>query len=407
MADKKTVAVFFGGNSVEHDVSVLTGLHAIEAIDATSYQVLPIYIAPQGGWFSGASLLKRKNYPLKLNQANELIKLTPLFTSSNDRERQGKLLFAQEQAKGLFKRKPISIEADIALPALHGGVGENGSLQGLFETYQVPYIGCEVLSSALCMDKVMAKQCFQMFSLPAVPGISIEQPSESYLIGEDILAKKLAGLEFPYCVKPCNLGSSVAVTRANSMAELQAALANIFHFDKVAIIERLVPNLVEYNVAVTKAFGKVQISAIERPLGEKPVLSFADKYRQGDAGDSKLLSAPSAQAMSDSRVINPPEINSALAEKIRDIACTSFTRLNCRGAVRMDFLCDSKSQEIWLNEVNTVPGSFAYYLWEAATPPVTYTELLTALIEEGFTAFRQQKRSTDPRSAKADLFTYN
>jgi len=303
----------------------------------------------------------------------------------------------------LGKKKAI-FEVDMVIPALHGGTGENGSIQGLLEVANVPYTGCRVLGSSVCMDKDFSKRVFAALGIPTVPGVEISRPETGVFSDTKELARLMKAVEGPWCVKPCNLGSSVGVYKAETLEDLQSSLASVFKLDDSAVVEKFIPNLVEYNVAVTQAFGKVLTSAIERPIREKGLLSFTDKYLAAGGLETKLSGPVDNSVMSKSRVFHPPELKKAQEKSIREWAEKAFIGFGGCGAVRMDFLCDEKSGEIWINEVNTYPGSLAYYLWEAREEPIIFTDLLSALIEEGFRIHKKQQRTIEPQAGGAAIF---
>jgi D-alanine-D-alanine ligase len=221
-----------------------------------------------------------------------------------------------------------------------------------------------------------------------------------------VVAEAVGNATFPACVKPCHLGSSIGVAKVNDMAELRAVLPSIFRLDPVAIVEPFVPNLVEYNVAVSAFGGEVRTSAIERPKRSAELLDFKEKYMSGGGGKkggSKAPGTASEGMLSLTRDINP-NIPAALETNIRDWAAAAFAAVSGTGAPRIDFLNDSETGELWLNEVNPCPGSFGYFLWEAATPSMLFTELLSHLIEEAVGEFRNSRLPSDPTPKDARLF---
>ncbi len=382
----KRIAVFFGGESVEHDVSVLSGLQFIEALDPEQYTALPVYVDESGRWWTGMVLLKRSFYPLRSSREKELtaVQLTVGHDIGKGQDSPG----LEAPAKGIFGGKADLLPFDLAISAIHGTGGEDGALQGLLEFCHIPYAGCPVLASAATMDKVFTKRILGALSVPVLPGATILRPAAGVHLDGEALAKQitadLGGKTFPYCVKPCNLGSSIGVARVADKPELLAALLNIFRMDKAALVEPFVPNLVEYNVAVANINGEVKTSAIERPLSEDALLDFSTKYLAGGSGGPKLDDMPSEGMVSQNRALNPEELTEAQISLIRDSALMAFDALQLAGSVRVDFLSDGDTGEIWLNEINTIPGSFAYYLWQAAKPPLSFSALTSAMIAEGF-----------------------
>lgn len=406
MKDREIVAVFFGGSSVEHDVSILTGLQIIEAIDSTKYNVLPVYVSPDGGWYVGDALLDRKNYPLN-EQTKKKLDRVQFSIGSNSREEVPGLRRPMLTSVGGFGFRTKTYGFDIAIPSIHGTSGEDGALQGLFEFAGVPYVGARILAASFCMNKRIAKRIFRSLNIPTLDSVSLLR--SDWMSHADVteLRKRLGTIGFPCCVKPCNLGSSVAVKRAGNFEDFEAHVLNIFQLDNEAIIEPLVPNLTEYNIAVTRAFGGTQTSAIERPVSAAELLDFKDKYLAQGGLDTKLAIPFSEGMASATRVINPPELGLEQAERIASWAKQVFEVIDGRGTSRVDYLCNGATGEIWMNELNTFPGSLAYYLWQAADPPVPFTDLLTALIKEGLDEHRNQRRSTDPMQGGATIFPRN
>lgn len=404
MTDKKIVAVIFGGRSVEHDVSVLTGLQFLEALNPTLYIGLPVYVDPLGGWWTGDALTRRSHYPITDDHYKALTAVQlDLATTSSGRPR----LIARE--KGFFGDKALNIGFDIMVPAIHGSNGEDGTLQGLLEFSAVPYTGCRLMGSALTMDKVAAKSWARQHGLPVLPELMLARPKSGHYLDEDGLKEDiktvLAGFTYPYCVKPCNLGSSVGVSKADDFDGLMASLIQVFRIDSEAMIEPFVPNLAEYNIAVRRNDqSKVQTSAIERPSSDGDLLDFKNKYLSGDKGGPKLDTAPSEGMASLNRTLNPQEIDEKQEKLIRSTASALFDGMKLAGSVRIDFLCDSKSGEIWFNEVNTIPGSFAYFLWEGAEPPVSFLELTGNMIEEGFTLSANRLGNTSAGAGGSMIF---
>ena len=395
--NKTKVAVLFGGQSVEHDVSILTGLQIIEAMDSTKYEPLPIYIDRDGRWWHGVELLQRKNYHFS-KATKDKLKQVELSIGEDF----GDKPFFKIKNKFVFA-KPKRLYFDIAFFAFHGEIGEDGRLQGVFETARIPYVGPRVLAASVFMNKSIAKAVFRNHNISVLPEVVIKKPSTEDFIDIKKITQDLK-ISFPACVKPCNLGSSICVHKVENIEELHAALLVIFKVDQEAIIEPFVNNLVEYNIAVTKAFGdEITFSAIERPIRDGNLLSFHDKYLAQGGIDSKL-SAPVSEGMASlSRELNP-KLEPKQEQIIRDSAKKAFECVSGTGVSRIDFLCDAKTGVLWLNEVNPIPGSLAYFLWEACTPKIGFTALVDALIQEGFLEKRKLTRSIDLKSVNSVVF---
>ncbi len=390
--NRKRVAVFFGGRSPEHDVSIVTGLQILGALDRSKYDAFPVYITPDGAWLVGDVLKKRENYMLDKNNRAAAKEVTLDVTAG----KVGRLL---PKKKGLFGGSK-AIEFDVALPSFHGLFGEDGNMQGVFEFAGIAYAGTRTMASSILMDKAATKKFLQALDIPVLPYAVLKRPKEGYMIAKDIIAATLRekNIGFPCILKPSHLGSSIGVAKTNNVEEIAACLAGVFEFDDTAIVEPFVQNLVEYNVAVAKIGGQIVTSAIERPKTSDELLDFKTKYLSGGGSKggtkSRTKSAQSSQGMlSLTRELNPP-LHPQMEADIRLWAARMFDGLDGTGAPRIDYICDSKAGRIWLNEVNPWPGSIGYFLWEAAANPVLFSELLDHLIDE---AIEQRKARTLPK----------
>ncbi|MGI9522704.1 MAG: hypothetical protein ACR2PG_13755 [Hyphomicrobiaceae bacterium] len=399
MTNRKTIAVFFGGRSPEHDVSVVTALQVLSALDSESYSALPVYLATDGTWWTGDALRDRDTYLPSAEQFSALTQVTLDMTAS----RQPSLVATSST---LF-RKPKVFQFDVAIPAFHGLIGEDGQIQGTFETASIPYTGMRTLASAVLMDKVATKRILAGTPVAQLDYREIKRPAEGLIVTESELADIVGELAGPWCVKPSHLGSSIGVARAETLSELGDVLPSIFRFDTAAILEPFVENMVEYNVAVSRAAGALQTSAIERPKRSSELLDFKEKYLSGGGKKStgKSPGQPSEGMLSLTRELNP-KIPSRLEDDVRRWAEIAFTLVDGTGAPRVDFIGNEVTGEIWLNEVNPCPGSFGYFLWEALPDgALLFSELLDALIQE---AVEEQARRTlprDPTPSDARLFS--
>lgn len=405
---KIRVAVFFGGRSPEHDVSIVTGLQAIEALDQDRFSPFPVYVAPDGKWLTGDGLRQRSNYLLNETITKSLEAVTlDLWPSVDGR---GRLLAVKS---GLFS-KPKPIEFDVALLAFHGLFGEDGRMQALFELANVPYTGMRTLASSVLMDKAITKRVLRDSGIALLDDAVIARPPSGLLPSLADVEKQIAHLAFPVIVKPVHLGSSIGVAKAANPEEIRAGLSVIFRLDTHAVVEPFVENLVEYNVAVRRESVALQdatktgilTSAVERPKTQGELLDFKQKYMSGSAASKsggKQPGAISQGMLSLTRELNPP-LDSVLEEKIRSWSGKCFELIYGTGAPRIDFLCNRETGGIWLNEVNPCPGSFGYFLWEAAQQPILFAELLTTLIDEAFAAQRLIQLPPDPTHPDARLF---
>lgn len=406
MAGKKVIAVVFGGRSVEHDVSILTGLQFLEALDPGKYEGLPVYVDPLGQWWTGAALNKRSRYPIAEGANKDLMQIhLDLATPAN-----GHPQFHSFQ-RGMMGEKRQTVPFDLMVPAIHGTNGEDGTLQGLLDFAGIPYAGCRTLGAAATMNKVFAKQAARTAGIKVLPELLLNRPERGTFLNPEALKeqliKALGGETYPLIVKPCNLGSSVGVSKADDMDSLVAALMSAFRLDNDVIVEPFVPNLVEYNVACRRnEAGQIQTSAIERPLRQAELLDFKNKYLAGgSAGGAKLDTGPSEGMASLNRELNPGNLSTEQTAFIRNSASQLFDALQLAGSVRVDFLSNEETGELWLNEANTIPGSFAYFLWEAAEEPVSFLSLTNAIIEEGFALSAVRLGETSTGAGGATIFS--
>lgn len=404
---KKRVAVMFGGRSPEHDVSIVSGLQVLKALDRSKYDAFPVYIAPDGAWLTGEGLSEKSAYMLGKNEraaASEvMIELRPHAGPGRSYNR---LIPAQ---RSFFSgAKPI--EFDVAFPVFHGLFGEDGNLQGLLEICGAAYTGMRTAASAILMDKVLTKQLLSTGGIPVLPHVVIERKGSGYGMDRQGVLRSMqdAGVSFPCVLKPVHLGSSIGIAKVNTIEEVEACLPAIFEFDDTAMLEPFVQNLVEYNVAVCRAGGAIQTSAIERPKSSAELLDFKQKYLSGGGskgvkGGAKTPGQSSEGMLSLTRELHP-KLPAAAEQNIRSWATRMFVMLSGSGAPRIDFISNAATGEIWLNEVNPCPGSLGYFLWEAAAQPLLFSELLDHLVEEALSRRTGRHIPKDPVPVDARLF---
>ena len=369
MSKQRTrVGVLFGGRSVEHEISVITALQLISALDTITYEPVPVYIDIQGRWFSGEQLLERAFYRRLPGALTEVQEVT-LLPNPNI----GGLVHKDGEAIDCAKRVPI----DVFLMSFHGQHGEDGCVQGLLELAGIPYTGCGVMQGAVLMNKQVCKSVAQAIGVPVLPGAVVEKAA----LLHDSAGALRSVLETPGCdrfplfVKPNNLGSSIGIGRAKDEAELLSALLNVFRFDTQALVEPCMTEMFEVNVSVLEGQPPIA-SVVEIPVASSGALTYEDKYLRG----GKKTGANEGMAAL-TRMIDPPDLPAELREQIRDYAVRTFRALGCAGIGRFDFIVDKPSSKPYFNELNSPPGSFAFYLWEKSHPPRLYTELISTIIE--------------------------
>lgn len=379
---RPTVAVMFGGRSLEHDVSVVSGLQVLNALDPERVTPMPVYIDQSLRWWVGDDLWKSDAFKGGGPDRSRLIEvsLSAGFGTSQliPVERTivpagtGRVLSGVPVASG------GAVPVDCFIPVLHGTYGEDGCVQGALELAGCAYVGCGVGASAMGMNKRVTKVLAAHEGVPVVPWIACERAvldrDGAWL--REYPERVTASFGFPVIVKPCNLGSSAGVTVAASAEELIAGLLKVFEYDVEALIEPFIKNRLEINVAVA-GLDEPVASVCEMPLtSQASPLTFAEKYRR-KGGKSVGSSQGMAGAL---RVLDPDQIPLEMREAAQRHAITVFRALGCEGISRIDFLIDADRNELFFNEINTLPGSMAFYLWSAAPQYWTLTDLLARLI---------------------------
>lgn len=337
---KTTVAVIFGGRSVEHDVSIITGSQIMRAFDAARFDVVAVYITRDGRWFTGEPL---KTLDTFTGDFTGVRGVEPTVLSPAT-QHHGLIV---KPTAGLFQRSTIR-RVDVVFPAIHGSHGEDGTLQGLLELADIPYVGCGVLASALANDKALTKVVLRQAGVPVVDDVVFTR-AEWQDDAEAVLARIEGQLSYPLFVKPVTLGSSIGVGRVNDRSLLRATIEVATSFDRRVIVEPAVVDCVEINCAVMGDDTGLSASVLEQPKGWAEFLTYEDKYMRGGEGmksAERLIPAPL-----------PPE----QTERIQSLAKRAFTAIEGRGIARVDFLV--RGDEVFLNEINTMPGSLAFYLW--------------------------------------------
>jgi len=368
---EKNVIVAFGGISPEHEVSVLSAMQAISALDETEYTAVPLYVTKSGRWRTGSQLLELERY----SDLDELVESTVPCTFSHDD--MGQPILLETGKRGLFS-SPRRHAIYAVIPAFHGSEGENGAFQGTCDMFNIPFGGSGVFASSLGMDKVKAKELCEVHGIPVVESVSFFE-SEWEQAQESILAR-IEALNYPVIVKPVHLGSSIGVMKAGNRDQLIEAVETAFRFDANLLVEKAVSPLMEINCSVLGDPEDARASVCERPLGKEETLSFEDKYQGGqDGGGGKGMASAD-------RVI-PADISDEMSRRIQDLALRIFTLFRASGVARLDFLANSDSGEIYFNEINTIPGSFSFYLWEESG--LNISGLMEELIE---IALRQHRK---------------
>jgi len=365
------VGVIFGGKSVEHEVSVITGMQVVENMDKTKFEAVPIYINKEGKWLVGDSLKDFNTFKTAdFKNTKEII----LSSRANDYN-----LYYHPDTTGMFGKK-VYERLDIIFPALHGTYGEDGSIQGLFELINIPYVGGGVLASSVGMDKILMKDVYKSYNIPVV-NYTWFYRTDWEKDKDKIIAKLEQQIGYPMFVKPANLGSSIGINKAKDQVSLIESIAVAVNYDRKIIIEKAVDEPREINCAVMGYDNELITSHCEEPLGWKDVLTFEDKYVKSNSKTSKTTG--------ETRNI-PANLTDDLRERIEELAKQAFEVIDGRGAARIDFLVD-KEENVYVNEINTLPGSIGFYLWEGKGYPIK--NLITHLIDLGFITNKEKNKN--------------
>ncbi len=366
---KTNIAVFFGCRSVEHEVSIISAVQAMRAINREKYNVTPVYVTKDGSMYTGDNLFEIENY----RDLDTLIKEAKRITFI--KEKDAVLMHYLDQKK--FKKIP-DVTVDLAFPVVHGTNCEDGTMAGYFEFLGLPYISCDIISAAVGMDKAVFKDVLKTAGLPVLDCIKF-RAREYTLDRENITNKIKAEIGFPLIVKPVNLGSSVGITKVKNEAELDEAIRLGISFSDVILVEKAISSLREINCSVLGDSDECEASVPEEPFMNDEILSYEDKYMGGkNSGASKGMASLGRKI--------PADLSEEKSNEIRDLSCKIFKAIGASGVVRIDYLLDCDTGNVYANEINTIPGSLAFYLWEATG--LKYTDMIDRLVE---IAFRRQR----------------
>lgn len=368
---KLRIGVVFGSRSVEHEVSIVTALQVMAAIDRTRYEVVPIYITKEGQWLTGEPLSRLESFKnLRLNASGvERTYLSP---------EPGVGALVPVDPGGLLRRRsPVAV--DVLFPCTHGTLGEDGTLQGLFELADLPYVGAGVVGSAVGMDKIVMKAAFRAVGIPVVNDVALRRTD--WEADRDGTLDRIEGqLRYPLFVKPANLGSSVGITKAKERDGLRQALEVAAQYDRRLVVEESAEGALEINCAVL-GNDDPRPSVCEQPVSWQEFLSYEDKYlrggkTQGMKGQDRRIPAP---------------ISDDLTRRVQELAVAAFKAVDCAGIARVDALVNEQSGAVYVNEINTMPGSLSFYIWEPSGVP--FTELTHQLIQLALERHRDRARN--------------
>ena len=358
---KIKLGVFFGGKSVEHEVSIITALQAIENMNREKYDIVPIYIAKDNKMYCG-------DFVDDIKQYTNIENLKRISTQVTLSLKDNKTVLLRTNKK--FYENEVYDYIDVAFPIVHGTNVEDGTLQGYLKMFNLPYVGCDVTSSAVGMDKYVSKTILKENNIPVLDCRCYYKNEEV----EDIVKNVEENIEYPVIVKPINLGSSIGIVVAKSKEELEEAIEDAFTYARKILIEKAIKNLKEVNCSVLGDYEECNASECEELDKTSDILSYEDKYISGGkkTGGAK-------QSMNAGVLKLPADISKELKEKIQTLAKETFKILGCTGVIRIDFLIDEDTDKVYVNEVNTIPGCLSFHLWRAAG--MEYPELLDKEIE--------------------------
>ena len=356
------IGIIFGGESVEHEISIISALQAIDYIDKTKYNAIPIYISKDRLWYTGDKLLDINNYK-DLDSLLKKCKEVVLCKKNNEY-----CLISNKYINKVVKK------LDIAFPIVHGANVEDGSLAGYLSTLGIPYVGSKLLASSIGQDKVVTKEVLMNNNIPVVPYIWFYE--SDFINNKEYYLNKIKELDYPVIVKPATLGSSVGINIVKKENMVIDAINEALMYDKKIIVEKCIENLIEVNASVLGNYEDSEVSILERVNSNNDYLTYEDKY----IGSSKGI-------VNTNRII-PADISDKLTKEITNTSKEVFRVLNFSGVVRIDYLIDSKTNNYYVNEPNTIPGSLSYYLWQ----DIGYKELLNKLIDIAIKEYKDNKK---------------
>ncbi len=386
---KIKVGVLFGGKTVEHEISIISAIQAMGYLNRDKYDVIPIYITKNNEFYVGEGIGNIESY----TDINSLLKNSQRIIMVNEGGKTQLIKYPQK----MFSKGVVDY-IDIAFPVVHGTNVEDGTLQGYLKMFNIPYVGCDVLSSAVGMDKYVMKTVLKDNGIPVLDC----KCYTANLYDEDnekIVDEIEGAIGYPVIVKPVNLGSSIGISKADNRSELFDSLDTAFHYATKVLVEAAVQNLKEINCSVLGDYETAEASECEEPVSSDKILTFSEKYiGDGSAKGAKgakggVKSSPSgSKGMATLKRKIPADITSEQRDEIRQMAVKAFKCLGCNGVSRIDFMMDTKTGKIWLNEINTIPGSLSFYLWEPLG--VKYTELLDRMISVALKRERENESIT-------------
>lgn len=379
---KIKVGVIFGGESVEHEVSIISAIQAMNKIDLDKYEVVPIYISKDREWYTGEILKDIETYQ-DFGLIKKYCKNVVLYYRNGS--------FVLQNKKGLFKS--VVKDIDIAFPIVHGTNVEDGVLQGYLQSIGIPFVGGDVYASVVGQDKVFMKDIWKSADIPMTKYVWFYDID--YKSNKDEVIKKVSKLKYPVIVKPACTGSSVGISVCENEEKLIEGIDDAIQYDSKILVEEVVENLKEVNIAVIGNYEHQKVSEIEEVLSANKFLTFNDKYIGGGKGKTKgakNIKVTNSKGMASTNRKLPADISKATREEVEDIAVRAFRALGSSGNSRIDFLIDDKINKVYINEINSIPGSLAFYLWDAKN--VDFASLLDNMIQIGIKDYKKRVSKT-------------
>ena len=380
---KIKVGVFFGGESCEHEISCITANQVLHALDSDKYEVIPVYIAKNRDLYTGDELFDLSNY-YSLNELVSKLKKISLVKDGNK-------VYIKPVKSSLFEKKET---IDVAFLAVHGTNGEDGTLQGFMEMMKLPYTSCDVLGSAIGQDKAIMKEIFAYEGIPMVDWTYFYY--DDYAKNEASYLSRVAEIVYPVIIKPANLGSSIGIEVAHDEEEFKNKVKEVKEYDLKIVVEKLIQNLKEVNCSVMGSLFDAKASPIEEVLKGDEILSFEDKY-VGNAKGSKgakgaKVPQKGSKGMATTKRKVPADLTDEATSYIKNVSLKVFKALNANGCVRIDFMIDRDTDKIYVNEINTIPGSLAFYLWNEEG--IDFSKECDILIENALKRYRIKEKMT-------------
>ncbi len=376
------VGVIFGGQSVEHEVSIITAIQAMNKIDEEKYEIIPIYITKEGEWYTG-DMLKDIDVYQDLNLIKKYSDNVVLYYKNGS--------YVLQRKRGLLKG--IVKEIDIAFPIVHGTNVEDGVLQGYLQTIGITYVGPSVYAAVAGQDKTIMKDIWSKWDLPMTKyewfyDVDYRQNKEEVM-------KRINKLSYPIIVKPSSTGSSVGISVCENEEKLIEGIEEAIQYDTKILVEEVVQNLKEVNIAVMGNYENQKVSEIEEVFSGNKFLTFNDKYignGKGKLKGSKAAMKTTSKGMASASRKLPADLSKKMKEEIEEIAIKAFKALGTSGNSRIDFMIDDKTNKVYINEINSIPGSLAFYLWEAKD--INFTQVLDDMINIGIKDYKKRTSKT-------------